>query len=246
MEVHYIHFSKIDSTHTWAKTHLSELSSAEPQKITCITADEQTQAYGRQARPWVSKKGNLQMTLCFALPLLSPLLPNLAQILAFSLAEILLEIPIALEIKWPNDLLFKGGKFGGAMAEYRAQENSTGVLLSMGVNVNAPIVTDQKTSSLCEITSSLWDLTSLRNRLVTQFQKNLALLSQKGFAYFQPAFASLLAYKNQPIICHVGDKSIEGTLQGLTPEGQLQIHCSDGTTRNLLSGDITHLRPNEE
>ena len=86
MEVQYIHFATIHSTNSWAKTHGLEL---DPKKLTCITADTQTASYGRHGRKWISKKGNLHCSLFFVVPTNHFIIPNIAQVTAFSLSQVL-------------------------------------------------------------------------------------------------------------------------------------------------------------
>ena len=239
MEVHYVHFEEIDSTNTWAKTHFDELN---PQMLTCITAGRQTAGHGRYGRAWASKKGNLHLTLAFSLPLNSPLLPHLAQILTFALWQCLEKEGLSPQIKWPNDLLIDGKKLSGVLVEAFPHEQATGLALGIGVNVNAPIEIEQETTSLFETTGKRWHLDELRDRIIERFQANFQLLQEEGFPPFKAAMERCLAYKGEKISCHLGEKTVEGILEGLSQEGALIVQSEDGTTHIFSSGEITHLR----
>src|SRR3989339_1701180 len=106
--INYIHFQSIDSTNTWAKNHASTL---DPQKITCITAHEQTAGRGRFQKKWISPKGeNLYCTFFFTVPIGSSFIPNLGQILSISACKLFTHLGFPAQIKWPNDLLISGKK----------------------------------------------------------------------------------------------------------------------------------------
>lgn len=220
MEVEWIHFKEIASTHDYVKDRAEEF---DRKKLTCITADIQTAGRGRyETRAWVSKKGNLHLTLFLSIP---PK-PYLAQLLAFSAAEV---IGNNVLIKWPNDLIFEGKKFSGTIAEV----TSHGVVLSIGVNVNAAVETDQPTTTLKAITGEEWDLNVLGKSIVTQFMQNL----ERDFP--SNRLNELLAYRGKTIVCEIGAKKIKGELLGINEEGFLRMQTKDGGVQTFSSGEIT-------
>lgn len=224
MKVERIHFNTISSTNTWAKEHASEF---DPSKLICITADEQTAGRGRfPGRKWISKKGNLHMTLFLS----APPDPNFAQILIFSAAHILAKEGIALQIKWPNDLLFNGKKFAGCLVE----TTPYGVVLGIGMNVNENVHTDQPTTSLKEISGKTWDVENLATQITEEFLRNWT----RGFSDFWQEFQGFLAYKGQWVKCEIGKEIVEGTLLGITNKGFLQIEKENGEVVELSSGEI--------
>ncbi|NGX59339.1 MAG: Bifunctional ligase/repressor BirA [Chlamydiae bacterium] len=230
MEVHRIHFTEIDSTNAWAKEHGAEF---DPKKLTCITADVQTAGRGLYAnRRWVSKKGNLHMSLFLAIP---PD-PNLSQILPFAAVQVIQKENLFVQIKWPNDVLVEGKKICGVLVENTPQ----GVVLGLGMNVNTKIETDQPTTSLKELTKKEWDLENLALAISEKFLENW----QKGFLALKEEFEKLLAYKGESITCKIGEKILEGILLGITDEGHLQIEREDGTIHQIFSGEIHQLRSN--
>lgn len=235
MEVYTIHFDSIDSTSTFAKQHIADF---DQEKLTCITADIQTSGYGRQNRTWVSKKGNLMMTLVFFLPPSDKSIPNLAQILTYSVAKVLSQ-EITLEIKWPNDLLANDKKLAGALVETIPTNSHVAVILGLGLNVNTSVKTSQETTSLQELTQKNWDLHLLRDKIIARFQKDRAL----GFVNIYEDFLSLLAYRNKRVQVQTPSKEIIGTIDSITNEGYLCIKLPDGKIESIVSGEIKHLRP---
>lgn len=232
MEVERIHFEKIESTNSWAKEHAKEL---DPKKLSCITADMQTMSYGRQGRPWISKKGNLHMSLFFRLSPENPVIPNLGQLISFACLKAL---PDEVQIKWPNDLLYDGKKLCGVLVEVVSIEKELGVVVGVGINVNAHVETDQPTISLFEITGKHWDLEQLSLLIAHQFQ----MLLDAGFSSIKDEYDSRLAYRGKRIQCMASNEQIQGILLGMNDQGQLQIKKDDGSILQISSGDIQLLR----
>lgn len=233
MEVHRIHFDRLDSTHTWAKAHAHEL---DPKKLTCITAGIQTAGLGRFKRAWISKEGNLQMSLFFCISPEDPRIANMAQMAALAASRYLIKNGVPIQIKWPNDLLCSQKKLGGILVEICPLDGVVGLVVSFGLNVNTPVETDQPSITLAQITQSNWDLDPLRDALISHFQAEL----EKGFS--PSDLDPLLAFKGAVVSCTVGDDRFEGTLLGLTDQGHLKLQLSDGTEAHLSSGEINSLR----
>ncbi len=132
--VDFIQLESIPSTNTWAKEHALTFN---PSHLTCITAEEQTGGRGRRDKKWLSPKGmNLYSTFYFVIPNSSSYLANLGQAMVLACAELLLEMEVPVEIKWPNDLLAQKKKIGGVLTETIPLQSEIGVILGLGLNVN--------------------------------------------------------------------------------------------------------------
>jgi BirA family transcriptional regulator, biotin operon repressor / biotin---[acetyl-CoA-carboxylase] ligase len=101
---------------------------------TVAVAEEQTEGRGRLGRSWQAPAGTsvLVSVLLFP-PVEPPRLPELSLIGGSAVAEAILEVTgIEPAIKFPNDVLIRGRKVAGILAE-----SSEGrVVLGIGVNVN--------------------------------------------------------------------------------------------------------------
>src|SRR5574342_298733 len=116
MKIDFIQLKTTSSTNTWARENSDTFNSSH---LTCITAEEQTAARGRQEKKWIAPRGcsSLYLTLYFTVPENAPYIPNLGQIMALACAELLQEMQIPAQIKWPNDLLIHKKKVGGILTE---------------------------------------------------------------------------------------------------------------------------------
>lgn len=235
-----IHLDIIDSTNTYAKLH----SHTFPQnQITCITAEEQTGGRGRYQRSWVSPRGvNIYATFYFTLPLNTPHITSLAQLIAYSFAKLLQQKGLKPQVKWPNDIQLNRKKVSGILCETRFQPHSVEIFLGIGINVNLDPETvakiDQPATSLSIETEKEWDRKVLLKELQKQFQTDLELFKQKGFSPFYKEFEYLLAMKGETIRCFDGQREWVGVYHSLTEEGQLNLLLPDQTIHTIRSGDL--------
>jgi BirA family biotin operon repressor/biotin-[acetyl-CoA-carboxylase] ligase len=236
-----IHFTTLDSTNTWAKTHYKELRK---DTITCITADSQTQGRGRWKRTWLSPSdgGNIYATFFFYLPGTASYIPNLTQILALSCCEILRERSIATQIKWPNDLIVKKEKIGGILCETILEGKTAAIILGLGLNVNMSEQELKKieppATSLAKISGMHWDKNEILKSVLQRFLTNLNQLQTQGFLPFKDLLESLLAFKGETICFHHNDKVIQGMCHSLTKRGFLNVVLPNGETQSFSSGEI--------
>jgi len=98
--------------------------------------EEQTEGRGRLGRRWLSPPGvSLLFSLLLEPPVETARLPELTLVAGRAGAEAIAQVTgLAPEIKLPNDILVRGRKTAGILAEARDGR----VVLGIGVNVNVP------------------------------------------------------------------------------------------------------------
>jgi BirA family biotin operon repressor/biotin-[acetyl-CoA-carboxylase] ligase len=235
-----IHLDSIDSTNTYAKQHSASFA---PDRITCITAEEQTAGRGRFQRKWVSPRGvNLYATFYFRLPAHTLHLISMGQVMTYSFASLLLQAGLHPKIKWPNDVQLEGKKISGVLCETSFTRDFADLFLGIGVNVNLEEKIakqiDQPATSLLIETGRSWDRQALLKALQKQFAANLEKFEKEGFFPFHSAFENLLAYKGQTVRCFDGKKEWVGICHSLTNDGQLNLYLPDKTIYTVLSGEL--------
>lgn len=246
MEIVYIDLDCVDSTSDYAKRNYASFCK---EKITCITAEEQTAGRGRYQRKWISPKGvNIYATLFFQLPRETAHITTLAQVMAASLASILSEQEVPCKMKWPNDLQIDKKKISGILCETIFEADFVSIFLGIGINVNmekeALLAIDQPATSLREETKKTWDKKKLLEKLVHQFAKDLVLLKKQGFAPFHKKLNEILAYKGESVCYTDGVHEWEGLCESINLEGGLNLllhptkSCSIPKLHTLFSGDL--------
>lgn len=238
--MHEVHLETINSTNTYAKEHSKSYPKGE---ITCITAEEQTAGKGRYQRTWISPKdAGLYATFYFTLPIHTLHLISIAQLMACSLASILIKEGLKPKIKWPNDIRLSGKKVSGILCETQFHPEHVEIYLGVGINVNFEEKTaskiDQPATSLFIETGKRWDKKGLLKKLQDQFIKDLERFKKEGFTPFHKQFDELLALKGETIRCYDGEKIWVGICHSLTEDGQLNLLLPDESIHTVLSGDI--------
>jgi len=130
-----IYFEKLDSTNTYAKNNIENLSDK-----TIISADMQTNGHGRFERSWVDL-GSENIYMSFVLkPVekISQVHADLTRYLSVCICKQLEEMGLSPNIKYPNDILINEKKVCGILAETVIKGGkSKGIVLGLGVNLNA-------------------------------------------------------------------------------------------------------------
>ena len=236
-----IHLEQVDSTNTWAKNNYKNFDLS---KITRITADTQSNGRGQFKRTWLSPKGNIYLTYFFTVKKNAVDLSNLPQIFCVSLAKLMEKKNLQPQIKWPNDILIHEKKIAGILCETLDFNTEVGVALGIGINVNMPNdlldTIDQPATSFLNEKGAPFSIETLIQTLENFFLEDLELYLQEGFAPFYKTYDSLLLYKESPITIKHPEKSIQGVLHSLSPDGRLNIQLPSGEIQTVHSGEVIH------
>tara|TARA_B100000674_G_C37564943_1_gene789062 strand:+ start:11 stop:574 length:564 start_codon:yes stop_codon:yes gene_type:complete len=104
---------------------------------TIIIAERQTGGRGRVGKKWVSKKGNLFISIFFKLNHRKINFKQFAILNAFLIKKIISRrISKKIRIKWPNDLLFNKKKFCGILQETINYNLFNYLIVGIGLNTN--------------------------------------------------------------------------------------------------------------
>jgi BirA family transcriptional regulator, biotin operon repressor / biotin---[acetyl-CoA-carboxylase] ligase len=236
------HFFKIDSTNTVALRMGEE---GEPHGAVFL-AEEQSAGRGRAGRKWLSEKSaGIHCTILLRPPMspaLAPLLTLVAGVAARdAVAE---ETGLNPDIRWPNDLLINGKKFGGILIEMRAEPDRIHyAAVGIGINVNqtkmpaeiAPIAT-----SLRMETGKIHSRIELLVRLLRRFDHYYNLFLAQGAPPILEQFAKVSSYyRGKRVQITTFRETFTGTTVGLEPSGVLRVQRDDGRGIDpVISGDV--------
>jgi BirA family biotin operon repressor/biotin-[acetyl-CoA-carboxylase] ligase len=239
------HFFKTDSTNRVAL----ELGHAGEPEGAVVLAEEQTAGRGRAGRAWVSDRATgLYVTLLLRpklAPVQAPLLTMMAGLSARSAVQTL--TGLAVDLKWPNDLLIGGKKAGGILTEMHAEPGQIRfVIVGIGLNVNQ----EKFSGELAETATSLRIETGkaqsrmeLLVRLLREFESDYNRLLREGVASVVERFEAVSTYaKGKRVRVTNGIESYAGTTAGLGPEGLLQVQRDDGKIMTVIAGDVAEAR----
>ena len=220
-----------------------------------VIAEHQTAGRGRLGRAWVAPPGS---SLLLSV-VLRPDLPterawSVAAAAGVALAEAAREVlageggagGVGVALKWPNDLLVRGHKAAGLLAEARPGA----VVLGMGVNVGQaeedfPPELRGRVTSLAMAASrpvSREALLAAWGRSFVGYYRDLAA----GGERLLPAWRRELATLGREVrVERLGAPPLLGQAVDVRPGGELVVRTPDGATVEVAAGDVHHLRPTE-
>ncbi len=239
------HFFKTDSTNHVAL----ELGHAGEPEGAVVLAEEQTAGRGRAGRTWSSERAaGIYVTLLLRpklAPVQAPLLTMMAGLSAHTAVEAV--TGLAVDLKWPNDLVIGGKKVGGILTEMHAEPGQVRfVIVGIGLNVNQ----EKFPGELASIATSLRLETGkpqsrleLLVRLLREFESDYNRMSREGVASVVKRFEVISSYAHgKRVRVTNGTESYLGTTAGLGPEGLLQVERDDGRVVTVIAGDVAEAK----
>lgn len=157
---------------------------------------------------------------------------------------------VSVQLKWPNDLYCNDKKLGGILTEAAPYSQVTGgvpfVIVGIGVNVNTrselfPAALQDLATSLYCLTGRECDIDTLLHSLMLDLLAEVSLLREDR--------AQVLAHwRNRDFLLgrrlswlDPKGKTIQGTGNGLLPDGRYRLTTDGGYDYPVLAGDIALL-----
>jgi len=231
------HLSSIDSTNNYL---LAAAETGRASGSVCL-ADHQSAGRGRRGRHWVSPPGgNLYLSLLWRYPGPPPHLAGLSIATGLAVARTLRDLGVtAIQLKWPNDLLWQRRKLGGLLLETRSGSECV-VVAGIGLNLRMPpqhTAIDQPWTDL----TTILDQCPPRPLLAAELLNRLLPLYQyypRQREEFTADWAEFDALADQAICIDDQGKTLQGIAQGVDQQGQLRVITAQGL-RTFSSGEVT-------
>jgi len=234
------YFTSVGSTNAVA---VERLYTNDSLGISFVT-ESQTEGRGRAGRTWVSSPGaGLLVTSILPSELPPAALPAVGFWAALAVRKAVSECTgQTLDLKWPNDLLLKGRKCVGILAQGRSRAQSSRVAVGMGMNVNRPAEVPDEISAtaawLSDASATSLDRTALLATLLEQYERSYdALLRDPKAVISQWSAGAGLEGKYVAVKALNGSTLHEGIVRGLDEEGSLVLQTGQGE-RVVRLGDV--------
>lgn len=215
-----------------------------------VIADRQTGGRGRKGRPWVSVQGGLW----FSFVLRPRLLPSQAPLLTIITAVGLIRgfrafTGLDFEIKWPNDIYWRGRKVVGILSELKAELDAIDYAI-IGIGVNCAAVNGE----IADIAVSLEEIMGQPLRRNALFPVLLQALEDVYEEFYRDGFAALQSeWERNAMVLHrlVRIETYNGDFTGvpvaLLEDGSLLVEREDGVRVPVIAGDVSlRLKENQE
>ncbi len=177
--------------------------------------------------------------------------PHVAALRSFVMALALHRALIAVTgrtldfaLKWPNDVLLRGGKVAGILLESIGQAGRTGPLaIGVGVNlVSAPDPASVEAGALRPVslrgeTSVVVTAEDFLDALATAYAPLEQQFTQQGFAPIRSAWLAQAARLGEPIVARTGREELSGIFEDVQADGSLLLRTQAGA-RAIAAADV--------
>jgi BirA family transcriptional regulator, biotin operon repressor / biotin---[acetyl-CoA-carboxylase] ligase len=233
--------------------------------LSVLTAEFQTAARGRLERSWeapplssVSVSIVLRPVNSEGRPLPTHTYSWLSLLGALALRETLLETAgIPAELKWPNDVLVRGRKIAGILAQMGPMGDGSVPAVVLGTGLNVTLTAEELPVPTATSVALEQPLTVDRTQLLKSYLARFAVLYRSfcnadgdptagmaGGPSLHKRVESVMVTLGRQVRAQLpGDHEIIGHATRLDEYGSLLVEDKDAREHVVTAGDVVHLRP---
>ncbi len=199
-------------------------------------ADFQTAGRGRLGRVWEAPPGSALLASVLLKPPAGRALPQLALVAGIAVADALERLTdLAVQIKWPNDVMLRRTKVAGILAEARDGV----VVLGIGVNLNQTHAElPERGGSLRTTTGEEWDRDAVLDAVLADLDNRYAQWSEGGLDAVYEGLGPRDFLRGRPVTVD----GTTGVADQIDREGKLRIAVGHGESVTVESGEVLYDR----
>jgi BirA family biotin operon repressor/biotin-[acetyl-CoA-carboxylase] ligase len=237
LEVHW----ELDSTSSELQRRGATLAD-----LSIVIAETQSAGRGRRGRAWLSPPGlNLYLSCLKRFDAGFAALSGLSLAVGVILLRALESLGIAeAGLKWPNDVLARGGKLAGILVELSGEyQGPCAAVIGIGLNLRlTEALREQAGQPVCDLATLAPGEPPDRNRvaaaLIAALAEGLTQFEHEGFGGFVEDYAARDLLKDAPLRVQGAQGTLEGIGAGVDERGALLVRNADGTHR-IDSADVS-------
>lgn len=235
-----IHMEEVDSTSEECKRQAAKGAKSG----LLIVADSQTKGKGRLGRSWVSNKNQGLFMSMLLFPSILPVeVTQITLVAGIAVMRALkLVTGLKVQIKWPNDIVYKGKKLTGILTEMSAEMDKINyVVLGIGINVNYEKFNDElvdKGTSIYIETGKRYKRSDIVNAFINEFFPLYEEFCAKGFSGFVKEYNCNCANIGKNVKTVGTREQISGIAKGVNERGELII-ASDTGEKAVFAGEVS-------
>jgi BirA family transcriptional regulator, biotin operon repressor / biotin---[acetyl-CoA-carboxylase] ligase len=201
-----------------------------------VVADHQTAGRGRLGRRWEAPPGTAILCSVLLKPPAARNPPELSLVGGIAVADTLeRETGLAVQLKWPNDVMLRRAKVAGVLAEMR----DGAVILGIGLNVNQTReAMPERAGSLRSLTGREWDREMLLGSLLVDLGARYAEWLEGGLDAVYDGLAPRDFLRGR----RVSVNGTSGTALMVDRNGRLEIDVGGHEVVTVESGEVTYER----
>jgi BirA family transcriptional regulator, biotin operon repressor / biotin---[acetyl-CoA-carboxylase] ligase len=227
-------------------TLLMERAAAGAPGATVIAAEYQHSGRGRMGREWHAELGGgLTYSLLWRFSQGASALAGLSLAAGVALVRAIEKLGACdVQLKWPNDVLWRGGKLAGMLIEMQGDAlGPSAVVIGIGVNVRLSDElrsrVDQPTADLESACGRAIDRSAALGVMIAELAAVLEGFSAHGFRPFRAEWQRYHVHQNKRVTVKLpGGRSDEGIARGVAEDGAL-LFDTGSAVRRLHSGEIS-------
>jgi BirA family transcriptional regulator, biotin operon repressor / biotin---[acetyl-CoA-carboxylase] ligase len=240
-DVHWIELDSVDSTNDYlGRAYLQGRVAG----VTAVLAHHQTSGRGRAGRSWQAEQGS-SLCLSIGIPAAGHQLPALPVCVGVGVAQVVAQMGIPIQLKWPNDLLVNNRKLGGVLCESFQTEQGPVTIIGLGMNIRTVSLAGSQqglgVTSLAEWVGDqgLPGPRALAEDVLAAVLPVLDRAAHQGTAEVFAGFGKLDAWRGKPVqmIDH-GKVLLTGVAMGLDSTGAYLLDTPQGL-QSVMAGDVS-------
>ena len=208
----------------------------------CLSADNQTDGYGRRNAKWFSYKGNIHLSILVKPKCSINEVNQLSFMTSITLGDTLKKIKsnINIKYKWPNDILLNKKKIAGVIIETSSFVNKKIKWVIIGIGLNIKKSPNLNTKEF-KITSLNKEKIYVKkddfiDLFLQRFFRNYEFWKKKGFNFIKKDWISNVYKKNDKIVVKYQNNYIKGKILDLLINGGIKLKTSK-EIKELFYGD---------
>jgi BirA family biotin operon repressor/biotin-[acetyl-CoA-carboxylase] ligase len=238
-----IFLSEVGSTNDLAK----KLAGYGAEEGTVVIAETQRVGHGRLGREWVSPAGGLWCSIILRAGLTAGEAVKLVFVAGLAVAETLYRLyGLESETKWPNDVLVKGRKICGILAEMKTKSEIVDfVVIGIGINADfdakkaLPEELWQRATSVKDELRKKVALEQLFCALLEKLEHLYDLFLKNGFAPILEKWKKHAVFLGHKVEIASQTDKLSGLAYDVDEDGALVLKLEDGTLKHILVGDVS-------
>jgi BirA family biotin operon repressor/biotin-[acetyl-CoA-carboxylase] ligase len=211
-------------------------------------AEQQTRGRGRRGHAWFSPPGQgLLFSVLLRVPCSPARIPPLALVAGLAVRDsVAAASGAAIQIKWPNDVLFGGRKVAGVLVEaVTIGSRVEAVVVGVGINVHTRAfpaeIADIATSValVSRASSAPPDRASILANVLTVLDREVHVVVGRGLGLLRRRLDQADALRGHRVRSDNGD---EGLAAGIDEDGRLLVRRDDGILTRWSAGEVHLVR----